>query len=168
MTGEIPPLGLPRINQIGYVVRDLDASVRAYAHRLGVGGWQLYTYGPSLVPEMTYRGRAQAYRMRLAFTWWGDLQLELVEPLEGPSVYEDFLRAHGEGIHHLGVFVPDFAAAVRAMEQRGYQVIQSGRGFGARGDGAYAYFDTAASLATLLEVIQVPAERHPPESVYPP
>ena len=91
------PHGPVRFNQIGYVVRDLDAVVRAYADRLGIGAWLLYTYGTPLVKDMTYRGRPQPYRMRIAMAQCGDLQLELIQSLEGPNIYEEFLERHWGG-----------------------------------------------------------------------
>ncbi len=161
------PHGPVRFNQIGYVVRDLDAAVRAYADRLGIGAWLLYTYGTPLLKDMTYRGRPQPYRMRIAMAQCGDLQLELIQSLEGPNIYEEFLERHGEGVHHLGVVVPDLAEGVRAMERQGYTMIQSGGRHGKHGDGGFAYFETETPFATILELIERPAERVPPEAIYP-
>jgi hypothetical protein len=162
------PFAVGKINQVALVVRDLDAVVRAYWDRLRIGPWQIYTYRAPLLKEMTYRGRRQDYSMRLAFTWCADLQLEVIQPLEGPTIYEEFLRDHGEGMHHLGIFASDFDASVRDFESRGYTLVQSGRGFGKRGDGAFAYFETEGPLRATLELISPPAERHAPEAVYPP
>jgi methylmalonyl-CoA/ethylmalonyl-CoA epimerase len=47
-------------------------------------------------------------------------------------------------------------------------VIQSGRGYGRWGDGGYAYLDTEESLGMILELIEVPRERVPPEREFPP
>ena len=47
------------------------------------------------------------------------------------------------------------------------ELIQSGRGYGVRGDGAFAYFATADRLSTLIELIQLPQERYPPDATYP-
>jgi catechol 2,3-dioxygenase-like lactoylglutathione lyase family enzyme len=162
------PLSITQLNQVAFVVRDLDAAVHAYWERLRVGPWRIYTYGPDVLTESTYYGEPAAYRMRLAFTWCGPLQVEIIQPLDGPSVYHDFLEAHGEGMHHVGIFVEDFDAAVRAFEARGYRLLQTGRGYGVRGDGAFAYFETEGLFATTLELICVPKERRPPEAVYPP
>jgi len=54
------------------------------------------------------------------------------------------------------------------MRALGYELIQSGRGYGVRGDGAFAYFATADRLSTLIELIQLPEERFPPDAMYPP
>lgn len=156
------------INQIGLIVRDLDAAVRRYWEMLGIGPWKVYTYGPPLVPSMTYRGRVQSYQMRLAFTQVGNLQLELIQPLSGESIYTEHLERNGEGMHHVGVFVPSLDEAISEATRQGYMVIQSGRGYGRWGDGGYAYLDTEEPLGMILELIEVPRERVPPEMEFPP
>jgi 4-hydroxyphenylpyruvate dioxygenase-like putative hemolysin len=97
----------------------------------------------------------------------GDLQIELVESLRGPNLYEEFLEQCGEGVQHLGIWVTDMASATLQMQALGYQMVQSGRGYGVQGDGAFAYFATADRLSTLIELIQLPKERYPPEATYP-
>jgi 4-hydroxyphenylpyruvate dioxygenase-like putative hemolysin len=98
----------------------------------------------------------------------GETQIELVQSLAGPNLYEEFLEQCGEGVQHLGIHVTDIEAATREMESQGYSLLQSGRGYGVQGDGAFAYFATADRLGTLVELIQLPHERYPPESTYPP
>ena len=164
---DLPPFPVPALHQVGVIVRDLEQAMRNYWERFAIGPWRVYTYGPPLVKEMTYHGRRQDYRMRIALCWVGPLMIELIQPLEGPSIYEDFLREHGEGPHHVLTYVDDFDAAVRGMAERGYAMLQSGRGYGVHGDGGYAYFDTVAELGLILEVSQVPTERVPPELIYP-
>ena len=41
-------------------------------------------------------------------------------------MYEDFLKAHGEGFHHFALDVPDIDAASRALEALAAQIVQSG------------------------------------------
>lgn len=163
----LPPFPVTQLHQVGIVVRDLERAMRDYWERFGIGPWRVYTYGPPLVKEMTYRGRRQDYRMRLAFTWVGSLMVELIQSLEGPNIYEEFLQERGEGLHHVLMYVDDLDAAIRDLEARGYPMIQSGRGYGVHGDGGYAYFDTVAQLGTILEVAQVPQERVAPDALYP-
>src|SRR5438067_83493 len=148
------PFPIAKFNQVAMVVRDLDAAVRAYWERFGIGPWRFFTFGPDTVREMSYRGKAQSYSMRLAFAFQGELQLELIEPVDGPSIYHDFLRDHGEGMHHVGIWIPDIRAAIGEMEARGYPMIQSGLGTGLHGDGGYAYFETEGLIATTIELIE--------------
>ena len=165
MTSVFP---IKHIDQMALIVRDLDESLRRYWETLGIGPWKVYTYGPPLVPRMTYRGKVQSYRMRLAFTQVGNLQLELIQPLLGESIYQEHLDRHGQGLHHIGVFVASLDEAISEATDNGYVVIQSGRGYGKAGDGGYAYLDTEESLGTTLELIEVPRERVPPEMEFPP
>jgi methylmalonyl-CoA/ethylmalonyl-CoA epimerase len=158
---------LTQINQIALVVRDLDAALRRYWETLGVGPWKVYTYGSPLVREMTYRGRPHEYRMRLALAQVGPLVIELLQPLSGDNIYVEHLDRKGEGLHHLGIFVPSFDQAVAQAQQQGFSVLQSGRGYGRWGDGGFAYLDTEAMFGVILEVIEVPRERVPPEAEFP-
>ena len=156
------------VKQIALVVRDLDASVRAYWALLRVGPWTSYTLTPDILKDMTYGGEPAEFSFRHALAWKGDVQFELVQPLSGPSIFADHLAEHGEGLHHVGIYVPDQPRAMRELEAEGYRCLQSARGFGAEGDGAFAYFETDHPLATIIEVIGAPSVRRTPTFVYPP
>lgn len=89
--------------QIGAVVRDLDAAVDNYQRLLGLGPfWRLDT---------RYRGRYRDWTgemaNRNAFTRWGDLYLELIEPGQGEGNAKEWLATRGEGVFHLGYAVDD-------------------------------------------------------------
>jgi catechol 2,3-dioxygenase-like lactoylglutathione lyase family enzyme len=88
--------------------------------------------------------------------------------LEGETIYAEFVRRHGYGLHHLGILVEDMEAAVRQAEAAGLQVTMDGAGFGLDGDGYYAYLDTEELVGTTIELIQRPRRRRPPEKIYPP
>lgn len=155
------------IAQVALIVPDLDVAVEAYWKLFGVGPWQMYTYGKPLVQRMTYRGQAADYRMRLALSHIGSLRIELIEMLDGETIYADFVREHGYGLHHIGVLVDDMEEALAQANAAGFEVIQDGAGFGLDGDGHYAYLDTAKSIGTTIELIQRPKRRVSPERVYP-
>jgi methylmalonyl-CoA/ethylmalonyl-CoA epimerase len=169
-TGEIPamtlPTGIAGIDQIAVVVRDLDAAMERYWTQHGIGPWDVYTYGPHRLPVMTYRGEERPHVMKLALAFVGPTMYELIESVDGPNIYEEHLAEKGEGLHHFGYYVDDIDEAIAAMAERGYALLQSGRGFGVDGDGAYAYFDTAADLGCIVEAIERPTAMPAPERVY--
>jgi methylmalonyl-CoA/ethylmalonyl-CoA epimerase len=158
---------LKHIDQIGFVVKDLDKAMEAYWTLFGVGPWKIYTYGPPLVQDTTYHGQPATYHMRIALANVGSMLMELIQHLDGETLYDDYGKVAGEGVQHLGVFVPNLAEAVKEAEAAGFKVIQSGRGFGAKGDGGYAYLDTADQVGTIYELIEIPQQRRPPERWYP-
>jgi catechol 2,3-dioxygenase-like lactoylglutathione lyase family enzyme len=166
------PLPLPFLNngiaQIAMVVEDLDAAVEQYHKLFGIEGWTFYTYGKPLVKEMSYHGQPAEHSFRVALSYFGDMRIELIQPLEGESIYKDFIAEHGYGLQHLGVLVEDMQAALAQARAAGLEMIQDGSGFGLDGDGHYAYLDTQKTLGVTIELIERPKHRHQPERVYPP
>jgi hypothetical protein len=106
--------------------------------------------------------------MRIALSYLGPLRIELIELLEGDTVYADFVREHGCGVHHFGLLVEDMQESISQAEAVGLAMIQDGAGFGLDGDGHYAYLDTEDHIGVTLELIERPKGRVPPERVYPP
>jgi methylmalonyl-CoA/ethylmalonyl-CoA epimerase len=155
------------VDQVAVVVRDLDEAMRRYSEELGIAPWSVYTFTPEWIREMTFRGREQPYSMKLALAQVGETMYELIEPLDGPNTYQEFLDARGEGLHHLGFFVEDLDATIREMQEKGFAVLQSGRGFGVDGDGGYAYFETDGALGCIVEAIELPGALPDPERTYP-
>lgn len=156
------------IAQVAMIVPDLEEVVRNYWNFFGIGPWHFYTYARPLVPHMAYYGQPANYRMRIALSYFGSMRVELIEIGEGDTIYADFVREHGYGPHHYGVLVEDMAAAVAEVEAAGFRVIMEGAGFGPDGDGHYAYLDTESKLGVVIELIERPKRRHPPEKIYPP
>jgi catechol 2,3-dioxygenase-like lactoylglutathione lyase family enzyme len=155
------------IKQMALVVRDIDASMRAYWELLRMGPWTGYTLTPEILEDMHYRGGPGDFSFRHALAWKDGVQMELIQPLSGRSIFDDFLREHGEGLHHVGIYVPDQPRAVAELKAAGFRPLQGARGFGAKGDGAFDYFETDHPLATIIEVIGAPSERRPASFVYP-
>jgi hypothetical protein len=154
-------------DQIGIVVEDLEGAMPHYSSVFACGAWSVWTYGPGVLRESSFRGEPGRFAMRLALAG-SEPQLELIQPLEGPSLYHEWLDEHGPGLHHIGMRVSELDPAVRDMERRGHGVLQSGRGYGLDGDGGFAYLDTADRLGVILELIEVPRRRRPPEAVVDP
>jgi len=161
--GELP-IKLGDVLQVGLVVRDLQESMEAYWKLLGIGPWKIYTYAPPALRETTVRGTRAEYSMRLAHAQAGPTQLELIEPLEGPSIYKEHLAAKGEGLHHIQSRVEeDIGAVLAAFAARGIGVLMSGK----FGEGEFYYLDTEPMLGVVYEIFQRKS-RPAPEAVYPP
>ena len=161
------PLLAPPFKQCAVVVEDLDEAVRRWAEQLGIAPWTGYRLEAPLLKDMRYHGEAAEFSLRHALAWQGELQFELVQPLGGPSIFADHLAQHGEGMHHVGKYVADHAGAVAEAVAAGFVPLQSARGFGAEGDGAFAYFQPPG-VPMIVELIEAPKVRIEPEFVYPP
>ncbi|MHB1162518.1 MAG: VOC family protein [Chloroflexota bacterium] len=163
-----PKLKLKGVSQIALVVKDLDRAMEAYWKILGIGPWKIYLYEPGYVKDMQFRGQPDAYRAWVALAEFGGQVIELMQHIDGESLYTEFSAKHGEGVQHLGAFVEDFAQALEDARAAGFKVLQSGHGYGKQGDGAFAYLDTSEELGIIWELIEVPRERSEPVRVYPP
>lgn len=153
--------------QVAVVVEDLENAVREWSRILEVGPWTAYTLAPPRLRDCRYRGQAVDFSLRHALAFSGDVQFELVQPLSGPSIFTDHLSRHGEGLQHLGRYVPDHDAAVADHLARGFTPLQSARGFGAEGDGAFAYFEPPGASGVVVELISAPRVRVAPDFIYP-
>jgi methylmalonyl-CoA/ethylmalonyl-CoA epimerase len=161
------PFPIREIAQICLIVPDLDKAVENYWKIFGIGPWHFYTYGRPLVKRMTRHGKPTEYKMRVALSHIGSLRIELIEPLEGDTVYTEFVARHGYGVHHLGVLTDNMADALAKAKQAGFEMTQDGAGFGPDDDGHYAYIDTEDAIGTTIELIERPKRRQPPEKIYP-
>jgi catechol 2,3-dioxygenase-like lactoylglutathione lyase family enzyme len=152
---------LGRIDQICFLVEDLDEAVPLYSRLFGASRWSEYEYGPETVPALGYADRDGTFSFRLALSDCNP-QVELIQSLRGPSIYSDWIRQHGYGLHHLGFFTTDMAARVRDLKELGLRVSQWGRGYGLNGDGGFTYFDSVAAFGVIVELIEIPRHRRQP------
>lgn len=164
--GPLIPLAR-NIVQVGIVVRDLDAALQNYSSKLGVGPWRVSVYGPPRLTNCKVRGVSVPYSMRTALAWTEEMNWELVQPIDGPSIYWEFLREHGEGLHHIMI---DFGARTLAevtaeFTARGWPPLMEGCFMGLD----YVYYDTEADLKTIVEVRRAPPgwQRPEPDAWYP-
>lgn len=150
------------IIQIAHVVRDLDRTMKSYWEKFGIGPWDVYTFGPPAMRDSMVRGRPSSHAYLLALTWRGGAQFELMQPLTGRSIYDDFLEKKGEGLHHVKLYYRDCAAALAQFARKGIAVIQSGK----YETDEFYYLDTEELLGYVVEVgnngqIGAPERRFP-------
>jgi methylmalonyl-CoA/ethylmalonyl-CoA epimerase len=129
--------------QVGWVVKDLDSVVH-YWQMLGLRN--IRRAGVMEFPDVTYRGRKTPLKLKMAFGDIGGVQIEWIQPVEGHSVYNEFLSKHGDGVHHLAYQMPSPAVMqqqIQYFKSRGVGVVQSGTWKGQKGEGRFAYLDTA-------------------------
>jgi len=155
------------VAQIAFIVKDLHKSIENYYKYFGISPWHIYTYGKPLVKKMTLYGKETEYKMKVGLSYFGDMRIELIEPLEGDTLYEKFVNEHGYGIQHLGFLVDNMDRAIKTAEEAGFKMVMDGSGFGPDSDGHYAYLDTEDTIGITIELIERPKRRYPPEEIYP-
>jgi len=138
------------INQVALVVKDVQKVVENYWNILGIGPWDIYPWEAPSVYDRTYRGKPAWAKEKIAVAQVGAVQIELCQPIDGDSIYQDFLIEHGEGLHHLNFLVDDVDETAEILAKQGFPSLQSGRW----GDFAYNNIDIKP-LRTIWEVVHM-------------
>lgn len=139
-----------RADQVGVIVRDMDRAVEYY-QSLGIGPFE--PLNTMATDRKVYGKPAGDVKNKVKIAWMGPIQLELVQPVSGKSVQQEFLDKHGEGINHLGFFVDDIEKESAKLVKKGFKDVSSGKFVGG---GGFAYFDTGKVGGIMFELIQWP------------
>ncbi len=143
-------LGDRTVTQVGIIVRDIEKTSKAWAELLGVETPRWFLTDPVETGHTTYTGKSTTARAKLVFFDLGQVQLELIEPVGGPSTWKDFLDRKGEGVHHIAFAVRDMDGRIRALEGLGMAAVQRGDYTGGR----YGYIASDARLGVALELLE--------------
>jgi len=116
-----------KLAKLGIVVADVEKTAKRYWELLGVGPW---TLSEVTAKDVVLHGRllgATSFSYKSGVSAVGDLQIELIQPLSGPSTYVESLARYGSGAHYVGVgSIEDPDAVLAATQKAGYQVVMQG------------------------------------------
>ncbi len=113
-------INLPPVEQLGFVVKDLDKAMEYYGAVFGWGPFRIETYK---IEGATFRGRPCNFYIKCAFTQNGSLEVELIQVLDGETPHSEFLKNHGDGLQHLRFRVDDVDAVTAKLAEKGVQTI---------------------------------------------
>jgi len=139
--------------QLCWVVDDIAAAEEFHTRHFGAGAWTRMPdvrFGPD---EATYRGAPADFTAHVSLAYAGDLQLELIQPVEGESIYTEFLARSGPGLHHLCFETDDLGAAIGRARAAGLEIVQQGAMAG--GLMSFAYVDGARWGAPYVEIVEL-------------
>ncbi len=144
--------------QTAWVTRDLDATEKALTSLLGAKKW-IRMPGIHFAPDTcTFRGQPADFVADISLSYAGEMQLEVIAPVSGDSIYTEFLDRTGAGLHHICVEVASteaFDAALRDAERAGAPVVQQGV---MPGGMRFAYVSAEQAGVPYIEIAHVPDE----------
>lgn len=110
---------------VGVVVKDLD---RAVARWKALGFNDIRVSPPNEGVDRTYHGKPVDVPLKQAFIHGTRPMIELMEPVgDGPSPWGDFLKEHGEALHHVAYRVPDTGPELEKYRKLGLEEVASGK-----------------------------------------
>lgn len=154
-----------QITQIGVVVKDLKKTMENYYDVLGWGPWRVYELRNPRHHNTKLRGEDVKYSSRIAETTVGNIDFELIEPLDGPSIYKEHLEEYGEGLHHIACMGTglNYEKTLEKFEKSGFTKTMSG----SIDSIDYYYLNTEAKLKIILESGSGHASSLKPDWIFP-
>ena len=151
--------------QVALVVRDLDAALHTFVYEYGVAPWQILEMPAGAIDGLVHNDEPAEFSMRIALGMIGNVQWELIQPLDDKGPYAEFLATKGEGLHHIGMAVRDYDEALARLREKGHSVVVGGTYQGIR----LSYMSTDRDMGAITEIFDFPEGHTPtPDAVYPP
>lgn len=130
-----------KIEHIGIVVKDLEKSLGPYQELLG------------LKLKETEQLDVQGALTRVAFFPIGEVNVELVHTTAKTGLAAEFLRDHGEGIHHIALEVENLEKTFQELSSRGIKFVWDKIITGSRGS-KVAFFKAEEFNGVYIELVQ--------------
>lgn len=144
-------LGTNDINQVCFVVKDIEKASVSWAKLLGTVVPQPFVTAPEEFSQVKYYGEPTPARNKLAFFDTPGVQIELVEPDTVQNLMRECLEKDGEGYNHFAVDVDKISETLETMSEK-YTVAQNGEFYPDKG--RYAFLATREKYKTLIELLE--------------
>jgi hypothetical protein len=140
-----------RLNQYAFAIRD-PRPVSGFWHSLGLPAIEVSS---SALGNTRYYGKPADYQVELGWQKGSDIDYEWCIPVKPPTVYEDHIQKHGEGIHHLAYKVNEMDTVLQAFIAKGFTVSMGGTWGepGKPGSGRYEYLDLENGGGVTMELL---------------
>ena len=139
------------LHHISIVVRDIDKAIKFYSS-IGIGPFEDYPPLKEYV-KIDVPDEVGFQNLKIKVVQIGPVQIQLIQPGEGKSLYKDFLEKKGEGVYHLGFVVDNVDDSEAELRKLGLKVLSSGR----REEGSgFSYLDTSGKGGITLLIRQSP------------
>ena len=100
---------IEKIDHVGIAVKDLDQAIKLYRDAFGIE--------PKMVYESEYT------KAKIAFIPVGQVNIELLQPVDENSVMGKFIEKKGEGFHHIAYKVKDVDKALGILKEKGINLV---------------------------------------------
>jgi methylmalonyl-CoA/ethylmalonyl-CoA epimerase len=134
---------IKKVHHIGIAVNNLEESAALFERLLGIK--------PTAIEDAPFQGVTEAI-----FKVGEGVQIDLVEPIGTDSAVAKFLERRGEGLHHIAFEVDDVNAELKAMEDKGFKLIDREGREGVAGQIGFLHPKTASGV--LIELLQPRSE----------
>lgn len=143
--------------QIAWVVKDIEKSKSFFQEMLGVKNFSPTVTTRSEEYEGTYYGEPSNAENFLAMTYSGGTFIELIQPISGKSIFQDYIDNNlTGGVHHIsyGTPITNLDKVISQFENKGYSVVSSFDTPIAK----IVFFDTREEIGVFTEIMGITKE----------
>ena len=124
-----------KIHHIGYVYKNGEDAVKQFKSLFGIKKFNRVDMGV----------------VNVARSMIGKLQIDLIEPKDKKSIFNDFLENGNVGLHHIGYLVDNIDEKIKEWDSKGFKQVLGGILPPAK----FVYFDTTDILGHIIEFLQL-------------
>jgi hypothetical protein len=137
--------------QVGIIVKDIEKTAKHWAAFLGEEKVPaIFQASESERNPTKYKGKRTNASAMLCFFQLDNITVELIEPLGGPSTWQEFLDTKGEGIHHIAFNIKGMKNYITSFGENGIPMVQHG----GWDTGEYSYMDASKNLGLIIELLE--------------
>lgn len=145
MSSQITSKDFSFTSHIGYVAQDAGKTAE-FLSSFGIGPWQ--SFERVRTKEQLTMGECERCHLRIQWArLWGNVVLEVIQPVDSESLWAKFLETHGEGLQHIAFSVSNFDEIVSKLKGQGGKVLVGGPSVGGR---RWCYIEIKPSLIVEL------------------
>lgn len=158
------------LKQVAFVTSDIDKAVKQWVDILGIGPWEIIEFSDKTLRDFKVGGVLVEgpFKFIVALCDVGHMNIEIIQPVYGTTIYQSFIDRHGEGMHHIKekISCEKLDKTLKKYADMGITVLQTGW---YRNDVHY-YLGTETVLDFIFEIGNCPIIDLDPDSVryYPP
>jgi methylmalonyl-CoA/ethylmalonyl-CoA epimerase len=140
--------------QLAWVVKDIRSATEYFRDVMGVGGLENISTSKAKDYDGTYYGKPSDGENLVAQTYAGGVFMEIIQPVSGNSIFQDFIAENPDGgLQHIAFRVPiaELDNVIARYEKNGYEIAS-------RFDTPVAdivFFDTRREIGIFTEIMGI-------------
>jgi hypothetical protein len=132
--------------------RDIEKVLDEWVDKLKVGPWNVLTLSNETLGHAYMGGKeiTEPFKCYCALAMYGNIQIEIVQPVYGDCFVDGFLERAGEGLQHFKEKIPDsdMDEKIKELEAAGFPKTF----WGGLKEDRFCNFDSEGSLGFSLEI----------------
>ena len=156
------PLAAGNFLHVGIVVKDIAKTAQMFSDVYGVTPPAPRVFDNVKALRLPAGASGSQAKAKLVQFTVGNVRIELIEPTEGATPWQEHLDRYGQSVHHLSFGVPDIEQSLHGLEAKGGTWVM-----GEAGNTSFKYVDMRDLLGYTVEVGRQPAVPGTPPSGQP-